>query len=151
MLTTNHLVPRLKMNGVIRLLLLHAFMTLTGTHLLFYSSLNLKTSRYGILKNCAWNINRLDSRVEAATRWLMWHSWLIMNSVSFFFLAAGLRGVWLYVKCALRSYRGVSDSVFVLGLSAVAIPSCDSWRMKDQLDVTCCFISRLMCSTCFGH
>ena len=28
---------------------------------------------------------------------------------------------------------------------------CDSWRIKDQLDVTCYFISFLMCSTCFGH
>ena len=26
-----------------------------------------------------------------------------------------------------------------------------SSRMKDQLDVTCSFISLLMCSTCFGH
>jgi len=25
------------------------------------------------------------------------------------------------------------------------------WRMKDQLDVTCYFISLIMCSTCFGH
>ena len=25
---------------------------------------------------------------------------------------------------------------------------CDSWRIKDQLDVTCYFISLLMCSTC---
>jgi len=28
---------------------------------------------------------------------------------------------------------------------------CDIWRIKDQLDVTCCFISLLMYSTCFGH
>ena len=28
---------------------------------------------------------------------------------------------------------------------------CNSWRMKDQLDVTCYFISLLMRSTCFGH
>ena len=28
---------------------------------------------------------------------------------------------------------------------------CNRWRMKDQLDVTCYFISLLMCSTCFGH
>ena len=28
---------------------------------------------------------------------------------------------------------------------------CNSWRMKDQLDVTCYFIPLLMCSTCFGH
>ena len=26
-----------------------------------------------------------------------------------------------------------------------------SWRMKDQLDVTCYFISLIMRSTCFGH
>ena len=36
--------------------------------------------------------------------------------------------------------------VSVLGLNALL----NSWRMKDQLDVTCYFIS-LMCSTCFGH
>jgi len=28
---------------------------------------------------------------------------------------------------------------------------CDSWRIKDQLDVICYCISLLMCSTCFGH
>ena len=28
---------------------------------------------------------------------------------------------------------------------------CDGWRMKGQLDVTCYFISLLMCSTCFGR
>jgi len=28
---------------------------------------------------------------------------------------------------------------------------CNSWRIKDQLVVTCYFISLLMCSTCFGH
>ena len=28
---------------------------------------------------------------------------------------------------------------------------CNSWRMKDQLDVTCYFISLLMCSTFFGQ
>jgi len=28
---------------------------------------------------------------------------------------------------------------------------CDSWRIKDQFDVTCYFISLLMRSTCFGH
>ena len=26
-----------------------------------------------------------------------------------------------------------------------------SWRIEDQFDVTCYFISLLMCSTCFGH
>ena len=28
---------------------------------------------------------------------------------------------------------------------------CNSWRMKNQLDVTCYFISLIMRSTCFGH
>ena len=28
---------------------------------------------------------------------------------------------------------------------------CNSWRIRGQLDVTCYFISLLMCSTCFGH
>ena len=28
---------------------------------------------------------------------------------------------------------------------------CDRWRIKDQLDVTCYFISLLMCSTCWAH
>ena len=28
---------------------------------------------------------------------------------------------------------------------------CNSWRMKDQLDDTCYFISLIMCSTCFRH
>jgi hypothetical protein len=28
---------------------------------------------------------------------------------------------------------------------------CNSWRMEDQLDVTCYFISLLICSACFGH
>jgi len=28
---------------------------------------------------------------------------------------------------------------------------CCSWQMKDKLDVTCYFISLIMCSTCFGH
>ena len=41
-------------------------------------------------------------------------------------------------------------SFFVLyGLIHELYPS--SWRMKDQLDVACYFISLLMCSTCFGH
>ena len=34
---------------------------------------------------------------------------------------------------------------------AVATVIMNIWRMRDQLDVTCYFISLLMCSTCFGH
>jgi len=28
---------------------------------------------------------------------------------------------------------------------------CNSWQMKNQLDITCYFISLIMRSTCFGH
>ena len=28
---------------------------------------------------------------------------------------------------------------------------CNSWRMKDQLDVTCCLYFTYICSTCFEH
>jgi len=38
-----------------------------------------------------------------------------------------------------------------LRVSSQHLNSSHSWRMKDQLDVTCYFISLLMCSTCFGH
>ena len=40
-----------------------------------------------------------------------------------------------------------------LHLQGSTVPwiSCICWRMKDQLDVTCYFISLLMCSTYFGH
>jgi len=41
--------------------------------------------------------------------------------------------------------RSVTSSVYW------AVRHCDSWGIKDQLDVTCYFISLLMCSTCFGH
>ena len=41
----------------------------------------------------------------------------------------------------------------ILSLSNVywTVHHCNSWRMKDQLNVTWYFISILMCSTCFGH
>ena len=55
---------------------------------------------------------------------------------------------------ALRSMQGFPfyDKPMV-SLSNVywTVHHCDSWRMKDQLDVTCYFISLLTCSTCFGR
>ena len=44
-----------------------------------------------------------------------------------------------------------SKCVFVAFVIQHAKHKCLSWRMKDQLDVTCYFISLLMCSTCFGY
>ena len=41
--------------------------------------------------------------------------------------------------------RGIKSNVYW------TVHHCNSWRMKDQLDVTCYFISLIMCSTCFGH
>jgi len=31
------------------------------------------------------------------------------------------------------------------------VHQCNRWRIKDQLEVTCYFISLLMCSTCLGY
>ena len=42
------------------------------------------------------------------------------------------------------------DMPYVMDCSVRCIEKA-SWRIKDQLDVTCYFISLLMYSTCFGH
>ena len=57
----------------------------------------------------------------------------------------------LYCSC-----QGVAQNFekWLLVLSSYVywtVHHCDSWRIKDQLDATCCFISLLLCSTCFGH
>ena len=43
------------------------------------------------------------------------------------------------------------DTIFSESNVYWTVHHCNSWRMKDQLDVTCYIISLLMCSTCFGH
>jgi ABC-type proline/glycine betaine transport system permease subunit len=53
----------------------------------------------------------------------------------------------LLKKHAFKRERELNKVTCIL----TAISLCTSWRMKDQLDVTCYFISLLMCSTCFGH
>ena len=49
-------------------------------------------------------------------------------------------------------FSGLKDLKY-LWVSSVywTVHHCNSWRMKDQLDVTCYFISLIMRSTCFGH
>ena len=41
--------------------------------------------------------------------------------------------------------------IFIKSYVYWTVHHCDSWRIRDQLDVTCYFISLLMWSTCFGH
>ena len=50
---------------------------------------------------------------------------------------------WIGWKSDILNFR----IAYVYG----TVHHCDSWRIKDQLDVTCYFISLLMCSACFGH
>jgi len=64
--------------------------------------------------------------------------------------------VVLFLARSVSEFRcGWVEVVSVLQASACYVywtmHHCDSWRIKDQLDVTCCFISLLLFSTCFGH
>jgi hypothetical protein len=76
--------------------------------------------------------------------------WLLPVAV-----VGGLRLVWVCcVQQRLTSTRCCKYS-YLCSWWRVEKPleTCNSisWRMKDQLDVTCHFISLIMCSTCFGH
>jgi len=44
-----------------------------------------------------------------------------------------------------------SSNLSKIGVTRIFNSFAVCWRIKDQLDVTCCFISLLICSTCFGH
>jgi len=50
-----------------------------------------------------------------------------------------------WIKKKPRSIRTFKCYVYC------SLHHCDSCRIKDQLDVTCYFVSLLMCSTCFGY
>ena len=60
---------------------------------------------------------------------------------------------WILLHIHVQLYRWDLTSGKFYSNSYVFwnVHHCDGWRMKDQLDVTCYFISLLMCSTCFGH
>jgi len=58
---------------------------------------------------------------------------------------------WIPIYMPQIGRYPVSYKSFMESYVYWTVHHCDSWRIKDQLDVTCYFISRLMCSTCFGH
>jgi len=57
-------------------------------------------------------------------------------------LLAGIRYIYIFK---------MSGRISRIHPASYSINTAGSWRIKDQLDVTCYFISLLMCSTCFGH
>ena len=58
----------------------------------------------------------------------------------------------LWQSRTLRSCRlWITPFILMVFLTLTVFFFFVSWRIKDQLDVTCYFISLLMCSTCFGH
>ena len=79
--------------------------------------------------------------------------------------AADLDSCLRWGKPTVLCLSAVTDTIHILIYNDVSVKHnktllsnvywtvhrCNSWRMKDQLDVTCFFISLLMCSTCFGH
>ena len=54
-----------------------------------------------------------------------------------------------YLQTYLRLHEVLN--YYILGLYKQNLKLWDIRRMKDQLDVTCYFISLIMRSTCFGH
>ena len=72
---------------------------------------------------------------------------------------------WHWSRQMTRRLSGINVLSFLLHVhrqcacTNMSVPSnvywtvhhCNSWRMKNQLDVTCYFISLIMRSTCFGH
>ena len=73
---------------------------------------------------CAQHVPDINISVIRSLRLCCW----ITTSVVFF-----------SVRCVLDLWCGTRS------------PTRNSWRTKDQLDVTCYFISLLMSSTCSGH
>ena len=61
--------------------------------------------------------------------------------------------IFLCFKICLQTYEYLLTSVSSILCSNVywTVHNCNSWSMKDQLDVTCYFILLVMCSTCFGN
>ena len=58
----------------------------------------------------------------------------------------------LYVVCCGLHYEFVTVGYHLIESNVYwTVHHCISWRMKNQLDVTCYFISLIMRSTCFGH
>ena len=69
---------------------------------------------------------------------------------SVFFIPCVYRLTWSQQKRSLfMLWHLFSQNVALNGLLAKNLAN--SWQMKDQLDVTCYFISLIMCSTCFRH
>ena len=93
------------------------------------------------IKNCSWIRKK-------------WHDTRLSNSSCRYSCVCEM---WCDVNCSVS----FSPSRFRLhcvlhqwcqrAANCILIKSADGWRMKDQLDVTCSFISLIMRSTCFGH
>ena len=84
------------------------------------------------------------------------HFFYILYSNNYFLLQADLfggRNTYIVMKSfysILSFHLWTSKNTYVFYVYWT-VHHCSSWRIKDQLDVTCYFISLLMCSTCFGH
>ena len=97
----------------------------------------------GVSRLASVFVIRLRS-IRRFRHWLisLWYSWFdaVMSSK-----AKKMAKLW---KCVIQ-YKCKWPDIENNDKSDVSAKR--SWRMKDQLDVTCYFISLLMCSTCFGH
>ena len=90
-------------------------------------------------------------RLLMAARWITTCIYFVDCSAS----GPLLYNLFWWISCLVSLHW---DSSFEGRISTIresnvywTVHHCNSWRMKDQLDVTCYFISLLMCSACFGH
>jgi len=135
-----------------------------SNHVVMFDSEPLRLCHWSIFKiTLTWNSTFLSScfRVWFVFHWLVVSDWLTGQNefiihmqftssfVSFFKLCCVfVRRVWMQLSA---SYRFLSEALLQESYVYRTVHHCDCWRIKDQLDVTCYFISLLMCSTCFGH
>ena len=59
--------------------------------------------------------------------------------------------LWLYLSTSYTHFYSNISLYILMQYFVTPNSHYNRWRMKDQLDVTCYFISLIMCSTCFGH
>ena len=107
-----------------------------------------------------WNI--FDTRFEARGGAVDWGTALQASRSRFRIPMVSLEIFHWYYPSGLamasqlptqKSTRNIFWRIKTVGVSNVywTVHHYNGWRMKDQLDVTCYFISLIMCSTCFGH
>ena len=91
---------------------------------------------------CCVSYGFLTPRPGKTTFWKFKLIWTVYtNSVP-------CRKQWIFIR---KTYQNMLQREITDSNVYWTVHHCNSWAMKNQLDVTCYFISLIMRSTCFGH